>query len=885
MKFVAPSARLRVSWQGTLSVCLGLLLLVSLPGCRGCLGVDPVAEREKKKKQEEEEAAKKKKKPKQDFDILDVQVITADSREVRNLVKPGHWVSAAQMMRANNFDFLADLDSATVGRGGEPIELEHAPFGLRMTRPANLPKGQAKNFELFYYIPRRVGPTSQAPWLETSLRARSGGREVRTTMQPTSAMPSYQYYFLVLARDPNRYGYLKAPYMASVKAPSDSFEEDSVLFYRVVLPSIDKLAPVPSHSLTWTTIAYLLWDDLDATVLAPDQQQALLDWIHWGGQLVVSGPNSLNRLRQSFLADYLPADEVKAAELTAADFRELNDHFALRIESEKTQPRLEPTAGKTIVGVELSLRDHGVWVPGAGRLLAERRVGRGRIVVTSFSLSDRNVVNWPSFDNFFNACILRRPPREYAKGESEMLSLHWRDYRDLARDPRLVTSVRYFSRDIDYPAGSAAQENANKERQIEQQQNQGSGPGLMGMVDMGPGYSSQTPTFTLPTRHPDSDDYHFGGFLGRAQSGVGGWTDFSGAAHLARSSLQKAAGIEVPEPSFVLKVMAVYLLVLVPVNWGFFRLLGRVEWAWVAAPIIAIVGAVAVVYTAQLDIGFARSRTEIAVLETQGDYHRGHLTRYTALYTSLSSHYTLAFEDNSALSAPFAVDPNYTRLRHQTVDTVYFERGSTMRLRGFPVQSNTTNMVHSEQMYNLDDGIKLTGDESTLLEVYNGSEFTLRDAGIYRRLDDGTVEAAWIGTLEPKTAKTLEFRPQGAEPKRFRQWSDSPTTALVAPEGEVSLAELIELSIGRLRLREGDVRLVGWTDAKFEGMEITPGAAQEIFRTLVISHLRHGPLVAPQSDVNHRKDILALGAREPLTDADLLDPDGARDETPSVLDP
>ncbi len=54
MKFVAPSARLRVSWQGTLSVCLGLLLLVSLPGCRGCLGVDPVAEREKKKKQEEE---------------------------------------------------------------------------------------------------------------------------------------------------------------------------------------------------------------------------------------------------------------------------------------------------------------------------------------------------------------------------------------------------------------------------------------------------------------------------------------------------------------------------------------------------------------------------------------------------------------------------------------------------------------------------------------------------------------------------------------------------------------------------------------------------------------------------------------------------------------
>lgn len=861
--------------------------MFSVPGCRGCLSVDPVAERERKKKETQEETEKKKKKPKEDFIIQEVQVITADSREVRNLVKPGHWISATQMMRANNFDFLADLDSATVDRSGEPIELEHAPYGLRMTRPANLPKGQAKNFELYYYIPRRVGPTSQAPWLETSLRARSGGREVRRVMQPTSAMPSYQYYFLVLARDPDRYGYLKAPYMASIKAPTDSFEEDSMLYYRVVLPTIDRVAPVPSHALTWTTIAYVLWDDLDSTVLAPDQQQAMLDWIHWGGQLIVSGPNSLNRLRRSFLADYLPADEVKTAELTAEDFRELNDHFALTIETDKAQPRLEPLAGKTMVGVELALQEGGDWVPGAGRLLAERRVGRGRIVVTAFPLTDRDVVNWPSFDNFFNACILRRPARVYVKGESAMLALNWRDYHDLGRDPRLITTVRYFSRDIDFPLGKAAEENMQKERQLERERTLGGGLSVgVGMSGLGGYIPEPSQTVGLPSRHPDSDDYHFGGFLGRAQSGIAGWTDFSGAAHLARTSLQKAAGIEVPEPSFVLKVMAVYLLVLVPVNWGFFRLLGRVEWAWVAAPLIAIIGAVAVAYTAQLDIGFARSRTEIAVLETQGDYHRGHLTRYTALYTSLSTDYELAFDDNSALAAPFAVDPNYTRLRHQAVETVYFERGSKMRLRGFPVQSNTTNIVHSEQMYSLDEGIRLVGDESSLLKVYNGSEFALRDVGVYRRLDDGSVEGAWVGTLEPKTAKTLEFQPQGAKPARFSQWNSSPTTASVAPEGEVSLAPLIDLAIDRLRLRKGDVRLVGWTDAHLKGMEIRPSAAQEVFRTFVVSHLRHGPLDPPESDVNHRKDIVQQGAREPLTDADFFSPqelgDGA---TPDLLDP
>jgi hypothetical protein len=863
-----------------------MVLLVSLPGCKGCLGFDPVAEREKKKKEAEEEAEKKKKKPKPDYEVLSLEVVTRDADVLQNLIKPGHWVSATQVMRANNFDVSADLESATVSQQGDPIELEHAPFGLRMARPVSLPKGQAKAPEVFCYIPRRVGLTSKAPWLETKLRTRSGGREVATTMKPTIPMPNYQYYFMVLAREPDRYGYLKAPYMGSIKVPCDSFDEDSLLMYRVVLPKIDKLAPVPSHPLTWTTVAYVIWDDLDASVLSPDQQQSMVDWLHWGGQLIVSGPNSLNRLRRSFLADYLPADEVKAVDLTGDDFKELNDNFTLEIVSDKDRPKtpLEAPEGKAIVGVELELKPGAEFVPKTGRLLAERQVGQGRIVVTGFPLTDRNVVNWPSYDNFFNACILRRPARVYTKGENEILALHWRDYRNLVRDPRLVTSLRYFSRDIDHPAGKAAQQNEQRERELERESTQAvAGAGSMMIPGLVPDYSEG---YSQPIHfigmHPDTDDYHFGGYLGRTQSGVAGWSDFSGAAHLARTSLQEAAGIDVPESSFVLKVMAVYLLVLVPVNWGFFRILGRVEWAWIAAPIIAIVGAVAVVKMAQLDIGFARSRTEIAVLETHGGYHRGHLTRYTALYTSLSSNYTLAFEESSALAAPFAVDPNYTRLRHQDVSTVYFERGRDVRLRGFPVQSNSTNMVHSEQMYNLGDGIKLAGDDGSILKVFNGSELPVQGVGVYRRNDAGRVEGAWIGELPPKTAKTLNFQVMGDFPQRFDQWNDSPTTSTQPPRGEVSLSRLIDLSVERLRLRQGDVRLVGWTDTDPKGLDIRPAASQEVFRTLVVSHLERAPLSEPQSDTNHYKDVIAQGARPPLTDADFTD-EGA--DPAKVLEP
>jgi hypothetical protein len=191
-------------------------------------------------------------------------------------------------------------------------------------------------------------------------------------------------------------------------------------------------------------------------------------------------------------------------------------------------------------------------------------------------------------------------------------------------------------------------------------------------------------------------------------------------------------------------------------------------------------------------------------------------------------------------------------------------------------------MVHSEQMYNLGDGIKLAGDDGAILKVFNGSELPVQGVGVYRRNDDGRVEGAWIGELPPKTAKTLNFQVMGDFPQRFDQWNDSPTTAVQAPRGEVSLSRLIDLSVERLRLRKGDVRLVGWTDTDPKGLDIRPAASQEVFRTLVISHLERAPLSDPQSDSNHYKDVVAQGARPPLTDADFRD-EGA--DPAKVLEP
>ena len=57
-------------------------------------------------------------------------------------------------------------------------------------------------------------------------------------------------------------------------------------------------------------ISHVIWDGLPPDSLSVSHQQAMLDWLHWGGQLVLiggAGP-TFSIFRDSFLGNYLPAD-------------------------------------------------------------------------------------------------------------------------------------------------------------------------------------------------------------------------------------------------------------------------------------------------------------------------------------------------------------------------------------------------------------------------------------------------------------------------------------------------------------------------------------------------------------------------------------------------
>lgn len=852
----APSAQTPRSsssalWWLTVAICLCLFV----PGCGGCWQQDPLQQAKDKKKKEDEEKKKKSEKPKPDFEAQDIVFEPGEGKSTSNVVKPGHWTTASKVFKANNGDLpSAEFYSAPVDSTGKPLEADHTPFRLVLTRPASLSKGQAKHFEFLYYIPRRFEGQSTAVGIQNKLYARGGGREIYNPgNDPTTRMPAHQFHLLVLATDPDRYGYIKR--LESINPIDDSLSESTpTQYYRVSLPKLEKRVPLPTHPLAWTTIAYIFWDGIDPGSLTPDQQAGLIDWLHWGGQLVISGPDSLDSLRGSFLGEFLPAEKVTTKELAQSNFNELNDYWSL-IDKKNVRRTLDVVADKPPVGVELKLTNDGTFVPHTGVLVAEGRVGRGRIAVTAFSLTTRSVVNWASLDNFYNNVLFRRPNRVFTAAEFGAADVNWVENKALKSDPRLVSTLRYFSRDIGAMTDRAAPTGMNETNLNPADPTLNGAPYGEFNPDGTRRTSMQVPSSVL---HPADNDWHFDGYAYDNQSGVAGWNDFCAAAESARLSLREAAGVSIPKAGFVLRIVAVYLLFLVPINWAVFRMLGRVEWAWIAAPVIAIIGAGAVVRMAQLDIGFARSQTELNIVEAYGNHSRAHVTRYTALYSSLSTSYDFHFDDPSALAQPFPTkkrEPQNAFNRVQPT-TCYFRRDNGVSLNGFVVRSNTTDFVHSEQMLPLGGAFQLQGDATAGWQVNNQTDFPWQDATVLRCINKGEYEVAYIGELATKTAKPLSFVTLSGK-SLPKEWANSPVMSqATSTDGQLSLWRIVELATRQLRLDPGDVRLLGWTEEAIPGLTITPQAPQTKSRTLAIVHLREASLPPLLSDKNMRISVV-----------------------------
>jgi len=777
-----------------LCLLLGVSMAAALPGCSGCRKSPAQRKQEaeeRRRKEAEIRARKEREKPKPNFEVSRLVTQPDSNRPPGSFYKPGHWTSTALAAKANNFDFLGNLEVIQVGEKQTPVPLPAVPFRLTTARQVALPKRQPKAFESVIYVPATAVPVSAS----CRLSYRRGGRRAWSFGNRIARMPSYQYHFVVLARWPERYGYLKT--LDTVKPPVDTFDNDPMEpYYRLSLFQADRRVPLPSHALMWTSTACVLWDDAEPGALSSDQQQALLDWLHWGGQLIISGPDTLDTLAGSFLAPYLPATAATSRrQITAADF----DQFVAWSGAAKSKQIRPPQLAQPWTGVELKLRPSARFVPGSGDLLAERRAGRGRLLVSAFRLSGRELVAWnPGIDELLNAMLLRRPPRRFTGSPDNKLGdlqVEWNDRRNRL-DAARISKLRYFARDS--------------------------------------GSDFRTYGADAIARNVDSFE------LLPSAPGMAAWNDSSPVARHARRALQEAAEIEIPNRSFVVWMIGGYLLVLVPANWLVFRLLGRVEWAWAAAPVVAVICTIIVVRLAQLDIGFARSRTEIAVMELQGGYARAHVSRYTALYSSLTTRYDFEFDGAGAAALPFptVAEPRQFRMfPGQRYSSVCYRRDRNARLEGFLVRSNTTGMIHAEQMVDLGGAISLLRTPDGSARLVNRTPLTLRNAIVVRRKGDQR-QSMRLGTLRPEAAVAVIDSPKEA-PERI---------------GQLDLEMLSELAAGGDDLGPGEMRLVAVAEDEIPGMTVRPSAPQVRRVALVVAHLGYGPGEDPRPDTNTRAD-------------------------------
>ncbi len=764
----------RSSWIETtrfffraIAVCSVAFSLLLITGCGGCGGNNSAKKTAEEKKKEEEE--KKKKKPKPPFENKPPVVLPGQESNAvaANRGKGGHWVNAHIPAVSNRNDFDGVMNTRCVRGNGRPQIIRGTHYFMQSTRPVSMPKEQWKNFETTLFIPttgnRKGGGGNTTFDFRISPRSGAGGF---SQPQGILLLKEYQFHFVVLAEKPGAYTYLKNADF--IKLPEDEFRTQRLEdYYHLVFSNTETTIPLPSHSLAWTTVAYILWHDVEPDNLTPEQKSALIDWLHWGGQLILSGPDCLDKLKNSFLADYLPANVRKSVNLNASDIQELNQGWSIPVRNKNRERHSLSLPGQsTMVGCQMDLTEGSQFIPNTSELVAEKRIGRGRIVATGFSLQAKPLLTWKSLQGFYQTVLMRRPARRFSDtGLMGEVFFRWKDGGALL-DPLLGSTVRYVSRDLgvngtdgfyNYEGKDPADEVSRPNR-----------------FNFGQPESSTSIAVSENTR-VTKDAWRFGGFNHSPESGVAGWNDYSGVATAARETLRTAAGITPPSRGFVLQALLIYLSILVPANWLLFKLIGRVEWAWVMAPIISIVGAVGVAKFASLDIGFVRSSTTVGVLELQGGYSRGHLTNYTALYTSLSTDYDIEFSDDSALVLPFSKSEDYRLAADASPNGVQFQIGRNVSFNGFPIQSNTSELYHSEDMIDVGGGIHLMKQADGRFVVSNTSQLDLKDTAVVWKTRAGAYNVAWVGDLiSGQDTDVLEFR-DTQKKDLYTKWEKSPT--------------------------------------------------------------------------------------------------------------
>ncbi|OYP33915.1 hypothetical protein [Rhodopirellula sp. MGV] len=775
--------------------CYVLLTVPLIVGCEGCRPNSPTT-------------ADGEPIPKEAYTVGPTVSYPQDQNSGFGLAKPGHWGTAEQSLRSNQSDRRGEMSTqVSVLLQDRDLQQIGTLKSIASVRPVVLPEGQMRRLDFRYLVPLPNDSFATRVNVSSSLMADSGG-VLDTGSQPLVAMGSSEYSFVVLTTRPERFTRFQTANWASFKSGS-LIDEKLTINYRVIVPKADNgILPLPETFLDMTSIAVIFWDDLSQDALTPLQQLAISDWVRFGGRLIVNGAAASESIVNTSIADLLPLEPTSNIELDGEAAAEMLTNHSVKDDRSLAKQRSVLEQDSSHVAIDGRITSKAESVAGTGSLVLRQRFGRGAVVQSRFNLTDSWIMDWDSYDSFINSVFLGRPARvfsvaqgsvAYANGDSEGepldvhpddLELRFSKSRNNA-DAAANTHLRIASRDAI-------------------------------LKQSGPIETSTGSVFDpLSSPHP----------IG----GLGAWNDNSDVMSVLRSTLIQEAGLEIPDSSMVVRSLLVYLVILVPVNYIVFRLMNRLEYAWFAVPVIAIIGAAWAARQAQLDIGFARSSTEVAIVEAYADYPRAHLTRLMAIYNSLSSRYTLQFATHDGAAATLSDESN-PDISIEPTFRVSFDEGPAFH--DFAVSSNRMRFAHTEEIIDLGGGIRIdpTTDGSGQGQLINETDLELFDAIVVRRDETGESHIAVIGAISPGEAQTIEYGPASG----------------VSLPSDLPLD--IDVIMGRLTdpvaLPEDSIRLICRVDGRMDGLTITPNASQQNAQTVLLVHLQEPPLPEIEADVN-----------------------------------
>ena len=841
------------------------LLLLPILGCRGC---------DSQRANPTDSQGEKGKNQKQRLVADELRTLPYSAEIVGNSIKPGHWYQTRHKLKANFGDEALVASIFEIDRDENPISPWTQGIPMQFERNLSLAKGQEKTIELKVLQPEDIRPmdpsgtTNPNVSIFTRYALRSIGSPLLEESFLLKPMSPYQYDMLVLSREVSPFTFWRG--LDCIVWPL--YEQDGkfrVTPHRIIDISEEELSnSFPNQLATMTSISHVVLNDASISRLNEEQQTAFRDWIHFGGTLIINGPEALASVEGSFLRSLAPLEQTSPGAFSDDMIDLLNNSWSLRfakgeripfasevLRSKAMQiPLLQGTlasAQTDQANSEGNAAREARWVPELEGLVAERLVGQGRIVMTAYPMNNAMFVNWPSYSAMIHNGILRKPARTASLGLEPRVE-YVGPYEGSEMNPSHNTRLRIWARDLDDST----------------------------MRNRGEVLSTSAKSELESKTKPKQTSY-------------GAWNSRSRIVENATDTLRASSGINVPLVNSVIKWLAAYLLVLVPLNWIVFRLLGKLEYAWAAAPIIAVAGVFFIARGVRLDVGFTRSHTAIEFLELHNNYPRGVLSSYHALYTSLTTNYRVVLPDGSLVSndqstAEDAIDslrgtkangvitPMPSHVQRSVSDRgklleyrIADERGNG--LQAFPVLSNTTGLVQSEEMIQLPGTIQCVPSESIsqaelnsdsnkyTWSVTNTSDVPLNDLAVLGIDDQGQFRIGSVDLVESQSTVEVVTEVEPENIRWLKKWgvqadqnSDGQQenqlgkrrNKKVQPEPSVPVNE--ELPLGgflrdiceRYPLGPNEWIAVGWTDKKLTNLQITPQTLQSSSRTIVLLHIR-----------------------------------------------